>query len=84
VSVEDMACVELVELVTDYLEGALPPEERRRFDAHIAGCEGCTAYLEQFRETIRLAGVLREDDVSPEARATLLAAFAGWQRDRGR
>jgi len=84
VNVGEITCIELVELVTDYLEGTLPPEERRRFDAHIADCDGCTAYLEQFRETIRLVGVLREEDVSPEARATLLAAFASWQRDRGR
>ena len=76
----DLTCVELVELVTDYLDGALSPGERERFDGHIDVCLGCTAYLEQFRETIRLVGVLREQDVSPEARATLLAAFADWKR----
>jgi anti-sigma factor RsiW len=78
-----MTCTELVELVTEYLEGALSRRERKRFEAHIAGCEGCTAYLAQFRETIRLAGALREEDVSPEARASLLAAFAAWKRDSG-
>jgi anti-sigma factor RsiW len=77
-----MTCAELVELVTDYLDGVLLPVDRTRFEAHIAGCEGCTAYLEQFRETIRLVGVLREEDVSADARATLLAEFASWKRER--
>jgi anti-sigma factor RsiW len=80
-SSHDLTCAALVELVTDYLEGALSPDERERVDAHLGACGGCTAYIGQFRETIRLVGVLREDDVSPEARATLLSAFAGWKRD---
>jgi len=73
-----IACRELVELVTDYLEGALSPELHARFENHIAGCDGCTTYLEQMRQTIRLTGTLREQQISPEARAALLRAFRGW------
>jgi anti-sigma factor RsiW len=52
-----VTCIELVELVTDYLEDSMPADERARFDEHISGCEGCTTYLEQFRITIRLTGM---------------------------
>lgn len=76
-----LTCRELVELVTAYLDGGLSRAQRRRFDAHIAGCPNCTLYLEQFRETIRLTGTLRESDVSPEAAATLLAEFRAWRSD---
>jgi len=75
-----LTCRELVELVTDYLEGSLSRRDRARFDAHIAACENCTQYVEQFRETIRLTGTLRESDVSPEAEAALLAQFEAWKR----
>ena len=51
-----LVCQQVVELVTDYLEGALSPAEHRRFEAHLAGCPHCTEYLAQMRETIRLAG----------------------------
>ena len=77
--VEQLSCRELVELVTDYLEGALPAPERTRFDDHIAGCEHCTAYLEQMRTTIELAGRLEPEHVSPEAEAALLGAFRDWK-----
>ena len=77
-----LTCSELVELVTDYLDGALSAGDRERFERHLDACNGCTAYVEQFRETIRLTGVLREDDLSPDARAALLAEFAGWKRSR--
>ena len=78
----NLTCAELVELVTDYLEGALSPEESDRFERHLEVCAGCTAYVEQFGETIRLTGMLREQDVSADARATLLAEFADWKRGR--
>jgi anti-sigma factor RsiW len=74
-----MNCRTLVELVTDYLEGALPDEERARIDAHLAGCDGCTAYLEQMRTTIRLTGMLTEDQIPVEAREELLGAFREWR-----
>jgi anti-sigma factor RsiW len=75
-----LTCRELVELVTDYLDGNLSRRDRARFEAHIAACGNCTQYVEQFRETIRLTGTLRETDVSPEAEAALLAQFEAWKR----
>jgi anti-sigma factor RsiW len=80
IDTEALGCQELVELVTDYLEGALEPADLRRFEAHIAGCGNCTRYLEQLRETIRLIGTITTDDLSPEAEHDLLAAFSGWAR----
>ena len=77
----ELTCRELVELVTDYLEGALSREDRFRFDRHLAGCEGCTAYLEQMRAAIAAAGTLREDELDPGVRNALLAAFRGWKQD---
>ena len=62
-----LSCREMVELVTDYLEDALPGTERARFEAHIAGCDGCTAYLEQMRATIALTGRLTEEQIPPGA-----------------
>jgi anti-sigma factor RsiW len=75
----ELSCAELVELVTDYLEGRLAPEERQRFDDHVAVCEGCAAYLEQMRATIATAGRLRETDLPPELEERLLGAFRGWR-----
>ena len=74
-----MTCQELVELITGYLEEALPTTERARVDEHLAGCGGCTAYLEQLRTTIRITGMLTEEQVPPEARDALLEAFRGWR-----
>ncbi len=76
-------CHELVELVTDYLEGSLSRRDRARFEAHLVGCPHCTVYLEQFRETLRLTGTLRVSDVPPEAAAALLEQFAAWKREDG-
>ena len=72
-------CRELVELVTAYLEGDLSSGERKRFDAHLSACDGCTMYVEQMRRTIELTGTLRLDDVSREAEETLLRAFRDWK-----
>lgn len=76
----EMPCRELVELVTDYLEDRLSPLDRARFEAHLAECEACHTYLEQFRQTIRALGRLPEESLSAEARDALLAAFRGWPR----
>ncbi len=76
-----LACRELVEIVTDYLEGALPSGERARVEAHLAECPGCTVYVEQMRETIRLTGRLGEDDVPEPVREALLHAFRGARLD---
>jgi anti-sigma factor RsiW len=72
-------CLELVELVTAYLEGDLSAGERKRFEAHLSACDGCTTYVEQMRRTIELTGTLRVDDVSPEAEEALRSAFRDWK-----
>jgi anti-sigma factor RsiW len=75
----DLTCQELVELVTDYLEGALSASERARFNRHIDGCPHCTTYLDQMRITIRTLGRLPEETVPPAARDALLSAFQDWK-----
>jgi anti-sigma factor RsiW len=77
---EELTCQELVELVTEYLEGGLLPNDRKRFEQHLAACEGCAAYLEQMRTTIALTGSLREESVTPEAQEAMLSAFRDWNR----
>lgn len=79
---DEMACAELVELVTDYLEGALEDGERVRLESHLAGCDGCTAYLEEMRTMIRLTGMLTEEHVPAEGRGELLRAFHAWSAGR--
>ena len=76
----EMPCNELVELVTEYLEDRLSSRDRARFEAHLAACEACRTYLEQFRQTIQVLGRLPEDSLSPQARETLLRAFRDWPR----
>ena len=76
---EQLSCQELVELVTDYLEGALSPDETARFEAHIGTCDGCNVYLEQMRQTVALSGHLSADTLAPEAERRLLEAFRGWR-----
>ena len=78
--VEQLSCQELVELVTDYFEGALSPEDVARFDAHVEPCDGCSIYLDQMRTTIELTGTLKPDQVGPRAEAALLNAFRNWPR----
>jgi predicted anti-sigma-YlaC factor YlaD len=76
---QHLTCQELVELVTDYLEGDLAPSDRRRFDEHLATCPYCRIYLDQMRQTIRLLGHLPEEAIPPEALEALLARFRGWR-----
>jgi anti-sigma factor RsiW len=78
----EMACQELVELVTAYFDGGLSRRDRRRFRAHISGCDHCTAYVEQMRLVIEATGHLTEEDIPPDARDELLAAFRGWSEGR--
>jgi anti-sigma factor RsiW len=77
-----LTCKELVELVTDYLEGKLPARDRRRFERHLGDCGGCTNYVEQMRTTIAATGRLSEDSISPDVRDELLAAFRDWKLAR--
>jgi anti-sigma factor RsiW len=74
----EMTCKELVELVTGYFEGSLRGRQRRRFEAHLAACDGCTRYVAQMQTTIRATGRLTEDHVTDEQRTALLAAFRDW------
>ena len=72
---DDLACTEEVELITDYLEGALPEEKRRQLELHLETCPGCTEYLEQMRTVAGSLGGLTEDSIPAEMRDDLLAAF---------
>jgi anti-sigma factor RsiW len=80
---EDISCQELVELVTDYLDGRMPAELHARFERHIESCTGCRTYLAQMRAAIRATGELIPEMLSPEAERALLAAFRGWHRSAG-
>jgi predicted anti-sigma-YlaC factor YlaD len=75
---QGLTCHEVVELVTDYLEGALPDDIRRRVEDHLSVCDGCTRYLDQMRETIRLTGMLTEDQIPEDQKTALLDAFRSW------
>ena len=77
-----LTCQELVELVTDYLEDRLPAAERRRFEAHVAVCPGCEAYVEQMRALIAELGRLPQVDLPPAVETDLLAAFRDWHSGR--
>ena len=75
----DLTCKELVELVTEYLEGGLTAAERERFEEHLGFCDWCVTYLDQMRRTLATVGSLREDDLPPPLQHSLLAAFRGWK-----
>jgi hypothetical protein len=77
---DHITCQEVVELVTDYLERALPAEEASLFEQHLNFCEGCIVYVEQIRATVETAGRVREEDVPPETKDKLMAAFRDWKR----
>jgi anti-sigma factor RsiW len=76
---QPIACEEMVELVTEYLEGALGRRARRRFEAHLADCPDCTEYLAQLRATIRLVGTISSDDFSPDMRDDFLQLYQRWR-----
>ena len=76
---DHITCKEVVELVTDYLERALPADEMTLFEQHINFCDGCIVYVEQMRSTVATVGRVREEDVPPEAKDRLMAAFREWR-----
>ncbi len=78
---EDLTCQELVEIVTEYLEGGLTDAEREQFEGHVAACGGCADYVDQIRTTIDLVGRVTVDDLSDATKQTLLAAFRDWKRE---
>jgi predicted anti-sigma-YlaC factor YlaD len=78
----ELTCREMVELMSDYLEGALAGGDRARFEQHLVLCDGCSAYLDQVRWTVLLAGRLRDHSLDPPVRDRLLQTFRDW-RARG-
>jgi anti-sigma factor RsiW len=68
----------MVELVTNYLEGSLSRNDRRRFEAHLSGCDHCTEFLQQMQTTIALTGSLADDDLSAVRQGELLTLFRRW------
>jgi anti-sigma factor RsiW len=80
--IREIPCQEVVELVTAYFDGSLSRSDRRRFRAHIRGCDHCTAYIEQMRVMIEATGRITEEDIPPAAREELMEAFRGWQEGR--
>jgi hypothetical protein len=77
----ELACSELVQIVTDYLEGALTLDERTRFEQHLVFCKGCSVYLRQMRDTLRATGRLSEESVPERARDELLRVFRSFPRE---
>ncbi len=74
-------CQQAVELVTDYLDGALSRRERRRFESHLRACPNCSAYLEQIKATIALSGSIEPDNLTPEAQDDLKELYRRWRTE---
>jgi anti-sigma factor RsiW len=74
-----LTCQEMVELVTDYIEGRLDDPTRARFEEHVAECGACTLYIEQMRQTIAVLGHIPAESISAAAEEELLAAFRNWR-----
>jgi len=79
----DLVCQQAVELVTDYLEGALSRTDRRRYETHLAGCPHCTEYLAQMRATIELTGTLTADDLPGPVQDEFIDLYRRWRADAG-
>lgn len=75
---EEMACNELVEIVTDYLDGTLPPAELARLRDHLMSCDGCQAHIEQMRATVRVLRSEPEEQASPQLANALADVFREW------
>jgi anti-sigma factor RsiW len=81
---DELVCRDLVERVTDYLDGVLGPEETERVNRHLAGCDGCTAYVDQVRAAVRASAALPPEVPSERAEADLLDIFRTWAAERNR
>ena len=81
---DELTCRELVELVTEYLEGSLLADERLRFEQHLENCPYCQSYLEQMRQVISLLGQITETSLDPDAENELLRCFRDWKQQSGR
>jgi anti-sigma factor RsiW len=77
-----LTCAEVVVLLTEWLEGALPAEESARVSEHLAACEDCDRYLDQLKATVDALGHVSLDRLTPSTREGLLRAFANWPRQR--
>ena len=77
-----MNCRQVVELMTDYLEDALSEIDRRRFEAHLTDCDGCTEYLEELRTMMRLAGTIADQPIPAALESELVKAFRDWKGAR--
>ncbi len=76
-----MVCKEVVEAVTEYLEGAMSGRDRARFESHLDGCPHCREYLAQMRSTLDVLGRIEPDDLAPEVRDELVALYRRWRAD---
>lgn len=79
---DELVCKELVELITEYLEGTLPDADRQRFDHHLLSCDGCTSYVAQMRQTLLTLGQLTEEAIPEPVQNELLVLFRDWKRSR--
>jgi anti-sigma factor RsiW len=77
----DIVCQQAVELVTDYLDGALSRRDRRRFENHLRACPNCSAYLEQIKITIELTGSIQPEDLTPQARTDIVELYRRWRSE---
>ena len=78
----EFSCQEMVEVVTNYFDDALPPDEQQRFERHLSYCTGCNTYVDQIRETIRQTGMVpREESLPPALREAIVAQFRNWKRE---
>ena len=78
----DITCRQAVALMTDYLDGALGPDDRALVEAHLAECENCAEHLRQIRITVAVTGRIREQDLDPAAREDLMDLYRRWRRER--
>ena len=78
---DEFSCQEMTEVVTNYLDDALPPDEQQRFERHLSYCAGCSTYVDQMRETIKQTSMVpREESLPPALREQIVAQFRTWRR----
>ncbi len=75
----DLTCQELVEVITDYFDGAMSDADRGRFERHLNECSGCQAVVSQFRTAIEITGRLTEEQVSDAQRDAMRDVFRRWR-----
>lgn len=75
---DGLTCAEMVEQITDYLEGVLPPDQIAKFRAHLISCDGCEAYLEQVHTMLRSLRGTPDEVLSPEVESAIIGAFQRW------